>query len=61
MSSELEKIAVLETKVDIMEKLIAEIRSEIRDVRKQLWMILGGLAALQAAAAFWIKFGGGIH
>lgn len=60
MSAEGERIATLEAKVEIMEQTITEIKSELKDMRKQLWMIMGGLTALQIGATLWLKFGNGI-
>jgi uncharacterized coiled-coil protein SlyX len=57
MSAEGERIATLEAKVEIMEQTITEIKSELKEMRKQLWMIMGGLTVLQVGATLWLKFG----
>ena len=58
MSVEGQRIAILETKVDIMEEAIAELKTEVKEMRKQLYMIFGGLAVLQALATIYLKAGG---
>lgn len=58
MNADGEKIAVLETKVEVMEDAITELKAEVKEMRKQLYMIFGGLAVLQTLATLFLKFGG---
>jgi uncharacterized coiled-coil protein SlyX len=58
MSEQGERLATLETKVQIMEETIIEIKTELKEMRKTLWMIMGGLSLLQTVATLYLKFGG---
>ena len=53
-----ERIATLETKVEIMEQNITEIKEELGKIQRTLWQIMGGLTLLQTIATLWLKFGG---
>ena len=52
-----ERIASLETKVEIMEQNIDDIKQELNKIQKTLWQIMGGLTLLQTVATLWLKFG----
>ena len=58
MSEQGERLAILEVELDNMKQVVEELKSEMKEVRKTLYMLMGGLSLLQILATLWLKFGG---